>query len=203
MKEAIRIQLTSPCHENWQAMTPNEQGRYCQSCCKTVVDFTAMTDLEIVDYIAYSAAGNTCARVYDDQLDRVIQKPRERKTWKYFWSLAIASLVLSYRSIAQVKAPKNKVVNMGVNPDKKKMPMRIGGISSEPAVPVDIEMHGRVVNESGAPVPFATVTLTHPYKMIATDSAGRYSFITNELEKFEWSVSSAGYEAAPAAKLDV
>jgi hypothetical protein len=105
--------------------------------------------------------------------------------------------------MAQVKAPKNKVVNMGVNPDKKKIPIRIGGITSEPAVPVDIEMHGRVVNESGVPVPFATVTITHPVKMIAADSAGRYSFITNDLEKFEWSVSSAGYEAVPAAKLDV
>ena len=40
MKEAIQLQLTKPCHENWNTMTANEQGRYCQSCCKTVVDFS-------------------------------------------------------------------------------------------------------------------------------------------------------------------
>jgi len=57
--------------------------------------------------------------VSNGQLNRLVQRPGERKTsWKYFWSLALGSLLLSYRSVAQVKPPKNKVVNTGVDPHK-------------------------------------------------------------------------------------
>jgi hypothetical protein len=41
------IIIPEPCHQNWDAMTPNEQGRHCTSCVNTVVDVTCMTDDEI------------------------------------------------------------------------------------------------------------------------------------------------------------
>ena len=41
------ILIPKPCHENWDKMTPNEQGRHCKSCAKTVVDGTHLTDAEI------------------------------------------------------------------------------------------------------------------------------------------------------------
>jgi hypothetical protein len=34
------IIIPEPCHQNWDAMTPNEQGRHCTSCVNTVVDVT-------------------------------------------------------------------------------------------------------------------------------------------------------------------
>src|SRR5882757_5385190 len=102
MKEAIQLKIASPCHENWQSMTPVEQGRHCGSCAKNVVDFTIMSDREIIDYISLHANGDTCGRVSNDQLSRTIQKPGDRSvSWKYFWSIALGSLLLSYRSMAQ------------------------------------------------------------------------------------------------------
>jgi len=50
MPKAIQLNIPKPCHENWNAMSPKEQGRYCGSCQKTVVDFSVMSDKEIVDY---------------------------------------------------------------------------------------------------------------------------------------------------------
>jgi len=38
MKEGVLLQIANPCHENWESMNAREQGRYCQSCRKTVVD---------------------------------------------------------------------------------------------------------------------------------------------------------------------
>src|SRR5882724_2850420 len=111
MKEKLHLDIPTPCHENWNTMTPSGQGRHCQSCCKTVVDFSIMTDREVMDYILHYAHGDTCGHVNESQLNRLIQRPPERKTsWKYFWSLALSSLLISYRSIAQVKPLKGEVV---------------------------------------------------------------------------------------------
>ena len=34
--------IPEPCHEDWDAMTPEEKGRFCKVCEKSVVDLTAM-----------------------------------------------------------------------------------------------------------------------------------------------------------------
>jgi hypothetical protein len=60
------ISIPKPCHENWNQMTPVEQGRHCMQCSKTVTDFTAMTSSEIIDY--FSNNGNVCGRFESHQL---------------------------------------------------------------------------------------------------------------------------------------
>ncbi len=39
----LKLSIPKPCHEDWAAMTPNEQGRHCAVCAKTVTDFTQMS----------------------------------------------------------------------------------------------------------------------------------------------------------------
>lgn len=42
-----KISIQDPCNENWNSMLPNNKGRFCNSCHKTVVDFTKMENNEI------------------------------------------------------------------------------------------------------------------------------------------------------------
>ena len=65
----MRLSIPTPCHEDWQAMTPNQQGRYCASCAKTVVDFTRMSDAEVVAHLQRKP-GQVCGRVTAKQLNR-------------------------------------------------------------------------------------------------------------------------------------
>lgn len=69
MPPSLRITIPEPCHEDWNAMTPAQQGRHCASCNKVVMDFTNMSDAQIIVYFQ-SAKGNTCGRFYNNQLNR-------------------------------------------------------------------------------------------------------------------------------------
>jgi hypothetical protein len=56
----LTLSIKEACHEQWKDMTPVEQGAYCGSCCRQVVDFTAFTDQELLDYM-YQKKGQTVA----------------------------------------------------------------------------------------------------------------------------------------------
>ena len=64
----MRISIENPCHEDWQTMTPENQGRFCGACEKTVVDFTTMSDAEILQYFSKPDVGKTCGRFRVEQL---------------------------------------------------------------------------------------------------------------------------------------
>ena len=64
----MRISIENPCHEEWQTMTPETQGRFCGACEKTVVDFTKMSDAEILQYFSKPSVEKTCGRFRVEQL---------------------------------------------------------------------------------------------------------------------------------------
>ncbi len=65
----MKLTIPTPCHENWNRMSPAEQGRFCSVCSKTVKDFTAVPDEEIVDAFSQNSE-NVCGRFKTSQLNR-------------------------------------------------------------------------------------------------------------------------------------
>jgi hypothetical protein len=61
------ITIPTPCHENWDTMTPNDKGRHCDSCAKTVIDFTHWKTTDIV--VTLQNSKNICGRFTNTQLD--------------------------------------------------------------------------------------------------------------------------------------
>jgi hypothetical protein len=68
-KHVFQYAIPEPCHEDWTAMTPSEKGRFCASCQKTVIDFSRMTDTEVVKRLS-EVTGSICGRMSDNQLER-------------------------------------------------------------------------------------------------------------------------------------
>jgi hypothetical protein len=64
------ITIPTPCHEDWNNMTPKDQGRHCGSCAKTVVDFTTWQPQEIL--LHFKSNKNVCGRFTADQLNEPI-----------------------------------------------------------------------------------------------------------------------------------
>lgn len=70
--KAVQIQLSEPCSEDWDLMQPNEQGRFCGVCCKTVMDFTNWQPQDIAQYLIDHAAEKPCGRFKQNHLNITI-----------------------------------------------------------------------------------------------------------------------------------
>ncbi len=68
----MKITIPQPCHENWDTMTPDEQGKFCSVCSKTVKDFTTASDEDLAE--AFSGISETaCGHFKASQLNRDLQ----------------------------------------------------------------------------------------------------------------------------------
>lgn len=77
MRKVINIDIPKPCHEDWKKMTPDEKGRHCAVCKKTVFDFTSKTDEQIVSL--FEKNQNLCGRFKSTQLKRELVFSRKEK----------------------------------------------------------------------------------------------------------------------------
>lgn len=65
----LSLTIPEPCTQNWNDMTPNSKGRHCDSCQKTVVDFSNYTDKELVEFFK-KTQGEVCGRISSYQFNR-------------------------------------------------------------------------------------------------------------------------------------
>jgi hypothetical protein len=80
----LTVSVPQPCQENWEEMRPEFQGRFCQNCQKTVVDFTQMSDAEVVRWLE-KENGRVCGRFRHNQVDKPLllaSAPQHRHIWK-------------------------------------------------------------------------------------------------------------------------
>jgi Gram-negative bacterial TonB protein C-terminal len=94
MKTNFSISIPKPCHEDWSKMSPNEKGRFCQSCSKSVIDFTEMPQQSIEKYLNNNGDKRICGRFKVSQLDQIrIEIPQhifqKRMSFHKFFLLAL------------------------------------------------------------------------------------------------------------------
>lgn len=82
----LSIAIPEPCKENWDGMhVVDDVHRHCDSCAKNVVDFTAMSDDEVVSFFRDNKS-HVCGRFKKEQLNRpytpLPQTTRPATWWK-------------------------------------------------------------------------------------------------------------------------
>lgn len=125
----MKIRIPEPCHEDWNEMSPNEQGRHCASCDKTVVDFTSMSDKQIAETLQHNVS--SCGRFSRFQLDRNLVLHSEPQ--KHFGLLKLAACAILSVNLLNAHGqnpPENWVeVHQVDSPnDKESLPLDFNGI---------------------------------------------------------------------------
>ncbi|MBZ0203766.1 MAG: hypothetical protein K8I03_12180 [Ignavibacteria bacterium] len=77
----FKIYIPEPCNEDWDKMTPNQQGAFCKVCSKTVVDFSKKTENEVQQFILENMDKRLCGRFRVSQLE-TMPIPVENKRLK-------------------------------------------------------------------------------------------------------------------------
>lgn len=66
-----KIQIPTPCSEDWNKMTPTDKGAFCDKCAFEVIDFTSMSSIEIRETLQARSGSKTCAHISKTQLEVV------------------------------------------------------------------------------------------------------------------------------------
>src|SRR6478736_4487367 len=96
MQKNIKLAIPTPCHEKWDSFTKTEQGGFCGSCQKEVIDFTGWSEEQLKSHFKKPAI-NTCGRFKKEQLKVYTLEPP--KASKINWlSFALVSLLMVFSS---------------------------------------------------------------------------------------------------------
>jgi Outer membrane receptor proteins, mostly Fe transport len=134
----MKITIPKPCHENWDAMTPDEKGRFCSVCSKTVRDFTVSSDQEVIKAFSHPE-DDICGRFNASQLNRNLQYSSVNSIFVKF----AAGFMLTGGGLISVHGQQNdstktedlqEVVVTGYKSVKKSMVTGMGTVVSEDVI---------------------------------------------------------------------
>lgn len=97
MKQSFTLKVNTPCSEKFEQFQATRAGGFCQSCQQEVIDFTKMSDQELINYFQ-NVPANICGRFSAPQLKTYTVPTSVNKQWKFSW-LGAGLLSLSIFSI--------------------------------------------------------------------------------------------------------
>lgn len=167
MKHPVKITIPDPCHENWDAMTPVQQGRYCGACQKTVIDFTLMSDGQILDVFKKAGGRHPCGRYLPSQLDRPLLDTRPKTTFIGTLAKRIAAMVLLVQSASTAIAQQAKSHMVTVEQFHEYDTDSLGRI----------QVSGKLIDTlSKQPLPHISVYIRQIDTTVFTNLNGQFSF---------------------------
>ena len=171
MKKQYLLSVKEPCAENWENFTPTSDGGFCSSCRKNVVDFTKMSDKEVMQFLG-EVTGNTCGRLRSNQLNYAFSpSTNSNKLLGWQWMKAgIASL--SMILVSQNGFAKNIDIQPKVEVVQVQNQSQKRAVDTTPSHTIS----GVVIDEFGDPIPGANVVLKGSRSATITDLDGRFVF---------------------------
>ncbi|MCB9205070.1 MAG: carboxypeptidase-like regulatory domain-containing protein [Flavobacteriales bacterium] len=119
-QKGIKLSVPEPCHEKWSEMTQSEKGRFCTSCQKEVVDFSILTDDQLINRLS-KATGKTCGRFHRVQLDKCISPTKEVKGQNKFHLLLTSLLV--FAGLRDARAQSENITHQEVRVTNSQEPL--------------------------------------------------------------------------------
>lgn len=168
MKKSFTLSLSNPCSEKWETFRPTPKGAFCQSCSKEVIDFTALSDQQIIDFFKNNPL-NSCGRFRPEQLTNYrFDTEAINPGWR-LWKAGLMAIML-----ALVSKP-----SVGQSNEKQRIEL---GVDDTFPVENDIEKKLIAVNgtvsslDDDSALPGVTVRVVGTTIETYTDVNGKFSF---------------------------
>lgn len=109
-KKSLKVVIADPCHENWNAMSPTDQGRFCSSCSKPVIDFSGMSDLRLTEFLQENKGEHMCGRFADGQLNRKLMNPLPAQKTSHLRAVLLGATLTSVFGLESCKSSDTRTV---------------------------------------------------------------------------------------------
>jgi len=177
-RSSLSLTVPNPCQQTWNDMILNNEGRFCNHCNKTVIDFTQLTD-EQVAAVFKNTRGRVCGRFTVSQLDRDLLTPRTTHHNQFIPAavMTAALVTAALNSDAQVGMPVMpcaQTPGMVMNTAESTTIAPVAKRDTFPASDIIRTVSGKITDSTGAPLPGATVLLSNTQSGVVTDTTGRF-----------------------------
>lgn len=189
-----QIRIDNPCSENWEQMLESENGKFCQNCSKNVIDFTTLTDKQIIDIVSKSS-GRSCGRLTNNQLNRTIYDKQEVAYPTLFSKIAASFLLVSLTQNSTASPVKKWATNFVSSPSEIKKAKtvqekkRIGDST--------ITVRGKLLDvKTKETIPFANVLIRSLNLGTTTNIDGEFKFeVPSQFKTVDVEIIYVGYES--------
>jgi hypothetical protein len=163
-----QIKINKPCSEDWSEMTDHDTGKFCDSCQKTVYDFTQFSNIELARKI--KKGDNLCGRFKKEQLDTDLILPQKSFVPKlgYVFSL-IGLLGLSSPTLSQSKSKEDITISWNQTKTNEKSNSKIKKRI----------VKGNVSDSTG-PLPGASIWIKGSKDGVETDFNGNFELVIDK-----------------------
>lgn len=92
--KTYKISIAKPCSENWDNMTPAEKGKHCAACNKVVIDFSNMSQQEMMHILVKYKGKKVCGNFYNTQIEKPINyiSIKRHAKWPAITAMLIAGM---------------------------------------------------------------------------------------------------------------
>ncbi len=181
MKANFQVNIPKPCHEDWKGFTPTKEGGFCGSCQKNVIDFTQLSDSELVAYFRDLSATQTssCGRFRADQL----QKNYRIEEWFPAWTATEQSINYEV-PVSKFQEKSSKISFPFIHKMKIVRNMTMAVLTlvfTEQCIGQQRTITGQLVDaQDGSPLPGVTVAIKGTTKGTSSDMNGKYNLSVDE-----------------------
>lgn len=190
------LKIDNPCGQDWASMSQNSIGKFCAHCSKTVVDFTNLSDNEVIKIIE-NTSGKLCGRLTNQQLNKILRTNQSSSNSRLYRILAGLMLVGATNNSVATNHP---TLQTEISPLIDKQELSEHHINRKEILPDSSKniIQGVVLDaETKEPLIYASITVKDTKVGVATDQDGKFRFEIPDIllsNKIILVVSYFGYE---------
>lgn len=173
------LKIDKPCEQEWNSMMPDGKGKYCSHCSKTVIDFTNLTDNQVVQFIE-NTSGKFCGRLSNAQLNRILETS-QNSNYSYLYKILTGLLLLGGAKNIDAQSNINTDIEISTLLDNKEFKEQ-NEVNIETLPDSSMNYIEGVVLDSATkkPLDYVTIRLKGAKTNVSTDENGRFKIFVLE-----------------------